>query len=242
MTYKCDIKFMAVPSRMQNVTTLCMRLGLSISDVAIDTDLSFLPLKTSQKAFSLPKDKGVTHRLVLQDDVLVNPYLKESIIEVINRFPNNPIALFMGTEKNILENGFYRLHFLTAQGIIMPFHLIDDLKVAYSQFRDFPHDDWFYSWYCKNNNIAIIGVKPNLVTINANIESTLDHINPTFKETHFTMGKVDVSALPDRTYEWGDNYHSFTMNEMGKKKEQWNKTMARLKKKARKEITSSKQF
>ena len=76
MKYKCDIKFMAVPSRMQNVVRQCSNFGLTFNDVAIDTAMAGLPLRTSQKAFSLPMEEGVTHRLVLQDDLIINPHIK----------------------------------------------------------------------------------------------------------------------------------------------------------------------
>ena len=63
MSYKCDIKFMCVPGRIQNVVRQCSKLRLTFNDVAIDTAMAGLPLRTSQKAFSLTREEGLAHLL-----------------------------------------------------------------------------------------------------------------------------------------------------------------------------------
>lgn len=218
MTYKCDIKFMAVQSRMCNVTKLCTQLGLSVSDVAIDKEMSGLPLRTSQTAFSLPYEDGVTHRLVLQDDLVINPYLKESIQTLVNRFPDNPICLYTYKKKDNIEKGVYKLHFMTAPALIMPRRIMNEINNEYRQYPMFIHDDWFYSWYCRRNGIIAYGVIPNLVTIDLSVESVLAHKTLSFyTDLCFTDERVDIDALEDRTKSFCDGYINLSDKEFEEK-------------------------
>ena len=218
--HKCDIKFMAVPSRMQNVVRQCSSLGLTFNDVAIDMAMEGLPLKTSQKAFSLPYADGVTHRLVLQDDLIFNSHVKECIQQLVNRFPDNPIALFTykREEKDaVLESGIYKLHFLPGPAIIMPLKVMEKIRDEYLKYPYFRDDDWFYSWYCHRNNIKVLGVVPNLVTLDLKFESTLN--NAVLKRYHnkiYTFDKVDMTALPDKTAMYGDKYINLSDNEFNR--------------------------
>ena len=210
MKYKCDIKFMAVPSRMQNVAKLCLQLGLSISDVAIDTEMSGKPLKTSQKAFSLPMEEGVTHRLVLQDDLIVNPCIYEYVQLLVNRFPSNPLALYTykrETHAPDLQHGIYRLHFLPGPAIIMPLPIMEQIKAEYSKYPKFRDDDWFYSWFCRHNNIKCYGVIPNIVTLNWDMESSMgNNVLKRYKNKLYAEGIVDIEKLPLYGDKYGDLY------------------------------------
>lgn len=220
MKYKCDIKFMAVPSRMQNVVRQCSCLGLIFEDVAIDTAMSGLPLRTSQKAFSLPREEGVTHRLVLQDDLIINPYIKENVQDLVNLFPENPIALFTykREEKSvILENGIYKLHFMPGPAIIMPFSIMDKIREEHINYQNFRDDDWFYSWFCHRNNIKVLGVVPNLVTLDLKFESTLNNtVLKRYLNKVYTSEHVNISLLKDKTDKYGDKYINLSDNEFNR--------------------------
>jgi len=220
MKYKCDIKFMAVPSRMQNVVTLCNQLGLSYNDVAVDHDMRGLPLLTSQKAFSLPRKDGVTHRLVLQDDLILNPYLMESIQALVNRFPDNPIALYTYKREEHdadLKQGVYKLHFIPGLAIIMPLKVMDGIIEVYKDYPLFRDDDWFYSWYCKRNDIKCYGVIPNLVTLNWDFESTLgNNVLKRYKNKIYTDQRVDIASLKLNADTYGDKYINLTDREFNR--------------------------
>lgn len=224
MKYKCDIKFMAVPSRMQNVVRQCSYFGLTFNDVAIDTAMSGLPLRTSQEAFSLPPEEGVTHRLVLQDDLIVNQHIKDGVQYLVNRFPENPIALYTYKAKKHLSKGIYKLHFCPGPAIVMPFSIMDKIKEEYHLYPNFPHDDWFYSWYCKNNGIKVLGVVPNLVTLDTKEESRLNHkVLKAYINNNYTLDELDMSSFADMTNIFGDGYINLSMKEFKNKLEECNR-------------------
>lgn len=165
---KCDIKIMAVPSRLGNVAQLCSQLGLTIEDCAIDYEYSHLPLKTSREAFSLPYAEGVTHRLVLQDDVKICDNLQAFCDMLVNRYPESIIALCerdnSKKKKEIPHNCVHTTKFVTGQGLIIPrkylnsiFNYLDRNNPSY------PHDDWYYSYWAKIHKIEILSVFPSVV-------------------------------------------------------------------------------
>ena len=161
---KCDIKIMAVPTRMENVRVLCDKLSLSIQDdVYVDYKMEGKPLKTSRGAYCLPHESDTTHRLVLQDDIEVCNGLTGFCDELVNKYPNAIIALFNSGygATNAPDNAIFKSNFLYGPAIIIPLHY---LEIMYS-FLDrtnpeFSHSDWFYSLFASMYQIPMITLNP----------------------------------------------------------------------------------
>jgi hypothetical protein len=70
---KVDVKIMAVKPRRKFVLQMCERLGLDEKDTVIydDRPNGGGPLYTCRKCWEAPIPDGVTHRIVLQDDLLI---------------------------------------------------------------------------------------------------------------------------------------------------------------------------
>ena len=135
----------------------------------------------------------------------------------MNRYPNNPMALFTykREEKDkVLESGIYKLHFLPGPAIIMPFSVMDNIMAEYANYPNFRDDDWFYSWFCHRNNIKMLGVVPNLVTLDLKFESTLNNtVLKRYLNKIYTFEKVDIKTLKDKTDKYGDKYINLSDNE-----------------------------
>lgn len=101
---KCDIKIMASPRRYGSVLNICKILNLDVEkDVFFDDrpnggDAAY----TSERTWDLPfEDDSITHRCVLQDDVLLCRGFKDALAKLIERFPNDVFSLFCPSAKMV---------------------------------------------------------------------------------------------------------------------------------------------
>lgn len=177
---KCDIKIMAVPTRMANVVALCGQLGLTINDVFCDYKMQRKPLYTSRGAFMLPYADGITHRLVLQDDVMICDNLQEFCDMLVNRYPNDIITLFYNQHRKLKITDappcVRRVRSMTGQGIIIPRKYIADIFSFLDKHNpDYPHDDAYYNLYCKLHKLRILCPIPNVINTREDINSEMDN-------------------------------------------------------------------
>lgn len=153
--YFYDIRIMAHPSRKEHVSFLLSKLNMP-EDIVVydDRPNGGDAIYTSEKAWRSPiTDPKVTHRVVLQDDVLLSDNFLEKLNDIVNTVPDKPISLF-----NMFIDGlpeyryksccYFVTHEISGVAILMP--------VEYIQ----PCWDWINEQkgrdnYCKDDDIMI---------------------------------------------------------------------------------------
>jgi hypothetical protein len=168
MEYKCDIKFMGVPSRMSNIAWNVSKLGLSMEDVFLDREYRRCPILSSFDAFNLPfKDDSITHRLVLQDDVEIADGLKDFVNYLVNLHPNAIWSLMIFTKKkfDIPKGSIVKVgERIYGLAVIIPKRYIKMIQSSYYETTNsYKHDDAFYATFAKYNKIDIYTTYPNVV-------------------------------------------------------------------------------
>ena len=186
MKYKVDVKIMAVKSRRKMVLDMCEKLGLSEEECVIydDRPSGGGPLYTCKKCWRAPAEKGVTHRVVLQDDLL----LCNNFIDIMNRIVNtNPIHIFsLYCSRVRFENALKGSPYLIikgrnawGQGMMMPLAYVEpmfefaDLELG----EDFPYDDGIYIWWAQSVGLEIMTTIPSTIQHLCPTESTLGYNN-----------------------------------------------------------------
>lgn len=176
MSVKCDIKIMASPKRYAYVLNLCKVLQLDI-----DKDVFFddrpgggNAAYTSEKTWSLPFEDGVTHRCVLQDDVLTCKDFRRALDQIISRKPDAVFTLFCPSGKliefrdkaegpifvKIRRGGMY------GPAIVMPREYVSDVYSwgrRVSGGREILHDDVLFGEYALEHDVDIFTTVPSLV-------------------------------------------------------------------------------
>lgn len=175
--YKYDIRIMAHPSRRDNVLKILSQLKMDESIVIYDDrglDKADA-LYTAKKAWLSPiTDPLVTHRIVLQDDILLADNFKNKCTDIVNTVSDSPIMLFdtyFDNEMDIVKNRnsvYFSVNDIsTTQAIIMPvtdispcFNYIDDIL---NKNCDCLHDDIMIGKYFRSIRRQIYAIVPNLV-------------------------------------------------------------------------------
>lgn len=88
-----DICIMAHPSRKENVQNIQQTLNLSDNSIFWDDRINGGDaMYTAKKAWQSPIPNGCTHRLVIQDDVIISNNFLEIIQTVANKYQNQVIT------------------------------------------------------------------------------------------------------------------------------------------------------
>ena len=209
---KCDIKIMATKWRRENVLALCDQLGLDESrDVFYDDrpnggDAMY----TAEKAWLLPSEEGVTHRLLLQDNAIVNPHLAEAMDRIVNELPDALVTLCTYNDlcqfdiKPTIDRVTYvwlKNNCMTGgKGLCMPLKHIDSfVQWRRSNFPTYPHDDAALFCWCQLNEIDRYCIVPNLVSTHPRLKSLLKHYYKKYYSKCFYVG--DISRMDFRRCE-----------------------------------------
>ena len=176
MSVKCDIKIMASPKRYAHVLNACKVLGLDI-----DKDVFFddrpgggHAAYTSEKTWSLPFEDGITHRCVLQDDVLACRNFRDTLERIIAQKPDAVFTLFCpsGKLKEFYEGAERPLIVEIRRGgmygpaIVMPRKYVDavyDWGRIISGGREILHDDVLFGEFALSHSIKIFTTAPTIV-------------------------------------------------------------------------------
>lgn len=191
-----DIRIMAHPSRKEYVSFLLSKLNMS-EDIVIydDRPNGGDAIYTSEKAWRSPvTDQNVTHRVVLQDDVLLSDNFLEKLNDIVNTVPDKPISLFNLFIDELPEYRYksccyFITHEICGPAILMPIEQIQ------------PCWDWINSQkgtsnYCKDDDIMITKYfEAQQITAYTTIPSLVQHISDS---VHQSLIKHDG----DRQYLW----------------------------------------
>lgn len=187
----CDIKIMASPKRRDFVMKMCEALNLDISkDVFFDDrPCGGNAAYTSKKTWALPfENENITHRCVLQDDVLTCENFHAAINGLVTRFPMAVFSLFCPSAKmidikrrfgeeqivNIKKCGVY------GPAIIVPRKIVSDVykwgeQIAKKENAVVSHDDVLFGEYALAHQMNVYTTIPSLVQHLCPTESLLGY-------------------------------------------------------------------
>lgn len=183
---KVDIKIMAVKPRRNMVLKMCDQMGLDEANTVIydDRPNGGGTLYTCRKCWEAPVPEGVTHRLVLQDDVLLCDNFVETMNRIVNAHPEFIFTLFCPRIR--LENALPNSPYIIIKGCntwgpgnMMPVSYIKPMFefVDTELGRDFPFDDGIYSWWAQREKVYIASTIPSTVQHLCPTQSTLGYNN-----------------------------------------------------------------
>lgn len=163
-----DIKIMAHPSRRDNVLKILKQLNMEENIVIYDNrEIGGDALYTARKAWLSPLPSDKTHRLVLQDDILLCDNFLNIVSDIINTMKDKVISLFNLVPIEMVKNKqccYMKYETLSGCAIIMPaiyiqecWRWIDDNSGGRKQ------DDLLIADYCKKHNIDMFTTIPTIV-------------------------------------------------------------------------------
>jgi len=158
---------MATPARAKNVTFLTSQIP-EMNVVWDDRPNGGDAMYTARKAWLAPFQEDETHRLVLQDDVILCRNFKSIINKIIEAQPEYPITLlsFYNNPVKFQTSPYYRTNHLHGPGIILPRKFIkpcfDWIDTQTNEVL-LPHDDLMITEYFRSHHIPMLTVFPNII-------------------------------------------------------------------------------
>lgn len=183
---KVDIKIMAVKPRRNMVLKMCDQMGLDEESTVIydDRPNGGGTLYTCRKCWEAPIPEGVTHRLVLQDDVLLCDNFVEIMNKITGTHPEFIFTLFcprLRFEDALPDSPYIIIKGWNTwgPGNMMPVEYIKPLFefVDAELGADFPFDDGIYSWWAQREKVYIASTIPSTVQHLCPTKSTLGYNN-----------------------------------------------------------------
>lgn len=208
---KCDFKIMASPFRYAYVMNMCKVLELNIEqDVFFDDRPNGgSAYYTSQRTWELPMDHDITHRCVLQDDLLLCHGFKGIIQKLVNAHPEAIWTLF-SSRMNLAEiferNKDTRVVKVEkcgiwGQAVIIPKQYLSDMYAWASDVAEkhgaVPyHDDVMYGEYALEHGIDVLTTMPG----------TVQHMCPTRSLLKLNNQKKvsKIFSIDADTYDWSN--------------------------------------
>lgn len=212
MKYKCDVKIMAVKPRRHMVLNMLDKMGLSEEDTVIYDDRpgGGGTLYTCRKCWEASASEGVTHRVVLQDDLLLCNDFCNILDRIVNAQPDFIFSLYcsrLRPEDMNPKTPYMIIKGVNAwgQGMLMPLsHVHPMFDFADRELGvDFPYDDGVYIWYAREYGIPIATTIPSTIQHLCPTDSTLGFNNKN-KTTKVWFGE-DISD-----YNWDTPAVAFT--------------------------------
>lgn len=177
--YQADIKIYGIHKRDFLIEPLKERLGLSDDDICYDdrnmTGVSCL--YTLAKACSAPIPDGITHRLVMPDDMVVCENFRVVLSKIINAHPDNFINLwafrynmFYKYAKVLKTPYIHSLGGTAGNGVVVPVYYLQSMV------------DWWKNQYgdeihTYRSEAALVGwIKNHLISVITTIPSPVQHV------------------------------------------------------------------
>lgn len=196
MKYKIDIKIYGIEERQDNILKNKQILGLKDSDIFIlkkedrTTPEDRFPYKMCKKMLLSPIEEGVTHRLVLQDDVELAPNFTEYLNKVVETHPNDVVQLLALDFRNkndigdnltspYIEVGL----FVCGCAMLFPVKYLEDMfnwiENTYPNiYLCNPHEDIAFKFYCLAKKIRYITTVPSLIQHIGDISTCCKYVQP----------------------------------------------------------------
>lgn len=205
-----DIKIMAHKSRRDNVLKILKQLNMDESIVVYDDrENGGDALYTARKAWLSPIGGDKTHRLVLQDDVLLCDNFINIVHDIINTIPDKVVSLFnlVPYELRNPDCCYKKFQTLSGVAIIMPVMYIKKCwQWIDENYGDCKCDDLMIAKYCKQHEIDMFTTIPTVVQhIGDSVYQSLlsvrylqPRISPTYKQhptEDFTVFSVERTKM-----------------------------------------------
>lgn len=171
-----DIKIYGCHSRDENIKKCMSILNLKDSDIVYDDrPKGGNAYYTFKKALTQPLEEGITHRLVLPDDMQLCEGFKERLDFIVNKFPKKIIELFPFGYEALpplpVETPYYRTFAPSACGLVFPVQIIKEMiDWIESDYLAKTHltvdnviDDVAVLDWCKNFSMDMLTTIPSLV-------------------------------------------------------------------------------
>ena len=200
--YKVDVKIMAVKPRRKMVLAMCEQMGLSEEECVIydDRPQGGGPLYTCRKCWEAPVPEGVTHRVVLQDDLILCDDFIGVMNQIVNTHPEFIFSLYCSRMRfSFASEGspyvIIKGRNAWGQGMLMPVSYVKPLFefVDEELGKDFPYDDGIYAWWAEKEKMEILTTIPSTIQHLCPTDSTLGYNNKN-KTSKVWVGK-DLSGV-----------------------------------------------
>lgn len=209
---KIDIRIMASPKRRSHVLSMLEELGLDESVVSYDDRPNGgSPMYTAKKAWLSPVPEGVTHRIVLQDDVeMVNDFVN-ILHRAVSNFPYSIWSLYEGQsvkyEDRAWNSPYIRIKGCCCYGValLMPVEFIVPCFDWAEEMlgSDYKHDDCAIGLYALINGLTVFSTIPSLVQHLAPTNSLMKGHNRESKVSAVYEGK-NISGK----YDWDNRAYA----------------------------------
>jgi hypothetical protein len=169
------------------------------------------PIRTAKKAWATMAS-GVTHHLVLQDDVALAPDFASRLQTLVERFPDRPIALYIGdcAEFNSFQARMAALagqswtnlvpwEWVPTLGLVMPRGIAADLAAFLYGFDDgYIADDEAIRLFCAWRRLQLVAPIPHLLDHVAGKASLVGnaHHGPRKATVPFAERSTGATKLP----------------------------------------------
>ena len=180
---KLDIRIMGVKKRRELILSELEKLGLS-EDIVIydDRPNGGNAMYNARRAWLSPF-MDCTHRLVLQDDLILCDKFTEILENCIRMFPEAVWTLFNSRLRAVRDTRFFRFsgQEIWGQAVVMPIKIISECFnwIEETLGKDYPHDDRGIELFLReiHPEIPVVTTAPSLIQHLCPTESQLGYNN-----------------------------------------------------------------
>lgn len=156
-----DVRVMAHPKRKDRIQRFCAEYGIPQESVSYDDSGS--ALNGAKKAYLSDFDEGISHRLVLQDDVKICDGFFDIVQKNIESFPFSVFSYYEGQDitfaDKVKQSPYIRMKGCCVCGlaVVIPKDVIVPCFewIAYNFPADYRHDDCAIGLYCLTHGISV---------------------------------------------------------------------------------------
>lgn len=161
-----DIRIIARPSRRNNVLKLLSQLNLN-EDIIIYSNENEDAFDVIRRAWLSPMSPNVTHRLVLQDDIIICDNFINIVNDIINTVPDKTLSLFNMVPSSFVRDrkcNYRQCDCLLNQAIVIPKTIVlNYLDWTDKHYNDTSHNILSLTTYCRRAGIDMYTTIPSLV-------------------------------------------------------------------------------
>jgi hypothetical protein len=197
---KLSVAIMAHPSRLEHVNGMLEKLGRAVEvDVVVDHD-ELGPWPTARRCWEGTPD-GASHRLILQDDLILCRDFYVGACRALRARPASPIAFYANVKKietaRAAGSSWARVSDIWGQAQCLPTPYIPKFLEWADQHEkpklDPKCDDWLVTEFCRKHRLPVWATVPSLVEHAGASRSLIGFSNKT-KVARWFIGE-ETSAL-----------------------------------------------
>ena len=167
---KVDVRIMACRERRPLVLEMLKKLNMDERIVVWAGKEDDNAMKTARKAWLSSVEEDVTHRLVLQDDLLLCDGFMNYVEQIAKKYPNQIINLYNSRikfEDRKLNTPYIKIsgYGIYGQAIMMKIDYIGRMFYLIDKYlgEDYPHDDCAIGVFAGIKKIDVLSTIPSLL-------------------------------------------------------------------------------